>query len=238
MHSDDPYYSSRSSPPINVGLISRNMSGLHILASCNAWRQVVELSMELLQGNPMNAYADDQSLSVVFIFRMIGLFRLKMLDELQQETSTVLAIEESKLLTYLTGVDTVVEAEKGGMGTYLGFLRPSLAAFRVDTIVSLQLLFVEVKVVTGHGDEALNLLYMLKQWLSSPPSPDDSLTVGMDSNGGNRVTMWKWKVIWSLVNVLLRQRLWRQGIKEMIAMLDEVQVLKEEASLACSSAGM
>ena len=188
--------------------------------------------MELLQGNPLNAFTADQTLSVVFIFRMIGLFRLKMLDELQQETCAVLAIEESKLLTQVTGVDTVVEADKAGLGTFLGFLRPSSVTFRVDTIVSLQLLFVEVKVVTGHGDEALNLLYMLKQWLSSAPSDleDVGTLPSEDSNGDNRVVMWKWKVIWSLVNVLLRQRLWRQGLKEMISMLDEVQRLTTESN--------
>ena len=83
-----PLSSVCSSVPINVSLISRNISGLHILASCNAWKQVVSLSLELMQGNPLNAYGDDRaSLSVVFIFRLIGLFRMKMLDELQQESS-------------------------------------------------------------------------------------------------------------------------------------------------------
>jgi hypothetical protein len=187
--------------------------------------------------NPMNAYAEDQSLSVVFTFRMIGLFRLKMLDELQQETSAVLAMEESKLLTHLTGVETVVETVRGGIGTFLGYPRPASDVFRVDNIVSLQLLFVEVKVVTGHGDEALNLLYMLKQWLSTPTptpttTPADSATtagsgLGTDMRVGSRVLMWKWKVSWCLINVLLRQRLWRQGIKEMITMLDEIQLLKD-----------
>ena len=184
--------------------------------------------MELLQGNPMNAFAEDQSLSVVFTFRMIGLFRLKMLDELQQETCAVLALEESKLLSHLTGRETVVEAEKGGVGTFLGYPRPSVDSFRVDNIVSLQLLFVEVKVVTGRGDEALNVLYMLKQWLSTPEEGAIPAAAA-DSAVGSRVLMWKWKVIWSLVNVLLRQRLWRQGIKEMISMLDEVQRCKESA---------
>lgn len=205
--------------------------------------------MELLQGNPLNAFTDDQTLSVVFIFRMIGLFRLKMLDELQQENSAVLAIEESNLLTHLTGMETVIDADKGGMGTFLGYLRPSTTSFRVDTVVSLQLLYVEVKVVTGHGDEALNLLYLLKQWLSSPPSPEDSATASTHTNTsaradsssgrsvGDRVIMWKWKVVWSLVNVLLRQRLWRQGIKEMISMLDEVQRLKTECSTPPGSEG-
>mmetsp|Transcript_36274 Transcript_36274/g.67602 ORF Transcript_36274/g.67602 Transcript_36274/m.67602 type:complete len:433 (-) Transcript_36274:694-1992(-) len=220
------FISKISTPPINAALISRNISGLHILASCNAWKQVIELSFELMQGNTLNAYQDGQEdLSVVFVMRMIGLFRLKLLDELQQDCSAVLAHEESKLLTLITGTEVVIEAEKGGLGTFLEYPRPPIDTYRVDNIVSLQLLFAEVKVVTGHGDEALNWLYMLKKWLSTP---EDTSVDSATSSAWCRAALWKWKVMWSIVNVLIRQRLWRQSIKEMLCIVQEMQQLKEK----------
>jgi hypothetical protein len=209
-----------------VDLISRNKSGLHILASCNAWKQVIELALELMQGNPVDAYVDSQgSLSVIFIFRMMGLFRLKLLDELQLECCAVLAREESKLLTLITGSEVVIEAERGGSGAFLSYCRPPMNSFRVDNIVSLQLLFVEVKVVTGRGDEALNLLYMLKDWLSTPE--EDTAVQDGYSATCSRAMMWKWKVEWALINVLIRQRLWRQSIKEMLSIINNIQELNE-----------
>ena len=212
-----------SNPPVNVSLISRNISGLHILASCNAWSHVVELSMELLKGNPQSAYADDSSLSVIFVFRMVGLFRLKMLDELQYETSSAMAIEESKLLTHLNGVDTDMDADQAGLGTFLQFPMPPLDSFCLDNIISLQLLLTEVKFVTGHSDEAVNLLYTLRKWLTESENAK-KLSSGDDQC--SRCLMWKWKVMWSLINVLLRQRLWRQGIKEMLTLLRELHDMK------------
>lgn len=205
-----------SSPPVNVGLISRHLSGLHILVGCNAWKEVVSLSLELMGGDSMNAFTEDGSLSVMFVSRMVGLFRLKMLDELQQEAAAALASEERRLVSYLSGSEGM-----GGDNTpsFLLFPRPAAGEWRgVDGLVALQLLMVEVKVVTGRGDEALQLLYTLKQWLADPAA---------DSSGhvssGSREVMWRWKARWALVNVLLRQRLWREGIKEMVGMLREVK---------------
>lgn len=225
------FLSKISSPPVNVDTISRNTSGLHKLASCNAWAQVIDLSHELLKVANLSPFRDDGSLSDIFVCRMKGLFRLKMLDELQQELMSVLAIEESKFLTHITGQENSIDTEQGGAGTFLSYCCPAADAFRVDNLVSLQLLFVEVKIVTGRGDEALQMLYLLKQWLSSTENENDK-NVNVHEN---RLNMWKWKVSWSLTNALIRQRLWRQGIKEMISLLDEINQANKMAS---GSSGM
>lgn len=139
---------------------------------------------------------EGSQLNIVFRLRMSAFFRLKMFDELLHEASTVLAFEEQQAHVLLQGIE-----------------RPKQGLFFSDKVLALQLLLIETRTMTGRGEEALQQLYSLRNWLCDNLSP----------NNNDQLLWWKWRVQWSIINTLSKQRQWRQTIYELQTILRDVQ---------------
>lgn len=144
--------------------------------------------------------------NLVFRLRMTAFFRLKMFDEIFQEATAALTFEEQCLGT--------------GQSVYEHGVQ--------DKILALQLLLIEARAMTGRGEEALQQLYSLRKWLcNNLPFHDVQLS--------DEILWWKWRVQWSIINTLSKQRQWRQSIYELQSILRDVQWKRSHFILSAQS---
>lgn len=180
--------------PIDFDTVNCTPAGIQLLARSSAWKKVVEVSECL-------AY-DEYAFSVTFKLRAVALFRLKMFDELSVEVSMILQKAEFDF------------------GNCKDGNKDSIARC-ADKIIALQLLLIEVKTMTGRGEDAMNQLYSLQRWLGRqsefiwPPTTS--------ANKSQVPLWWKWRIIWAIINNLVKQRQWRQSLRELQSLLRDIQ---------------
>jgi hypothetical protein len=180
--------------PIDCDAVNSTPTGLQQLARSSAWKKVVEAS-EPLAG-------DECAFSVAFKLRAVALFRLKMFDELANELGLALQKIESVM-------GDSEDSDKANITR------------STEKIIALQLLLIEVRAMTGRGEDALTQLYSLQRWLCQQSELlwPSSYTVKIP----HAALWWKWRVVWAVVNNLIKQRQWRQALRELQSLLREVQ---------------
>lgn len=194
-------YNLNSLRPLEVDNVARNFSGLLIFAKNGAWKNVVELSEELLKMEEFKAPPSTVNFNIVIRLRLTGLFRLKLFDELSHEVGRALLIEEE----------------------YIQKKSQSQVVAIHEKAIALRLLSIEIKIMTGNVGDAMEQLYVLKKFLNTKVI---ELRDGMDSAAAAEIAQWWcWRVRWSIINGLLRQRLWRQSIVELSDMLHDMPTL-------------
>lgn len=146
------------------------------------WRQIVVITSSI----PVSEYVikindDGQSFADAFLYRMESLFKLKMFDEILTLASTVLSYMESD---------------------------SRLKSTSENLIIALRLTLVEVKVMTGGGDESICILTEIEKELSSK-SQSQSQSKNSQSH--------QWlRVVKSLkVNHFIRQHQLRFAVAEL-----------------------
>lgn len=154
-----------------------------LLAKSSAWKRIVDMSEKLI--------VSEGPFSVTFQLRAVALFRLKMFDELAHEVGVALQAEE-----------ILVEGDDSSKNITLNR--------GLERVIALHLLLIEIKAMTGRGDEALSQLYGLQRWLLTCSSTEPVQQ------------WWKWRIVWAIVNNLVKQRQWRQAIRELKALLESV----------------
>lgn len=194
-----------------------SISGIQTLASLNAWKQVADMSEILLHSkdsnlNINNSNNEGTSFNLVFRLRMVAFFRLKMFDELVQEAGVIITAEEQRISS-LISQSTSAQSADG-----VGFDRPRQGICNSDKVLALQLLLIEARTMTGRGEEALQQLYAIRKWLSNEKS-----VLEWQSQVYEEILWWKWRVQWSIINTLAKQRQWRQTIFELQSILRDVQ---------------
>jgi hypothetical protein len=173
----------------------------------NAWKHVVTMSDQLLTSKDQSLPEEETTqFNLVFRLRMTAYFRLKMFDELVQEATAVLGTEEQRITNLL----------KAQSGNICGYDRPHQGVLNSDKLLALQLLLIEARAMTGRGEEALQQLYALRKWLC-----DDLSEVNILEN--EEILWWKWRIQWSIINTLSKQRQWRQALFELQTILRDVQ---------------
>lgn len=164
------------------------------------------MSEQLLASKDSSSFANEGTqFNIVFRLRMTAYFRLKMFDELVQEASSVLASEEQR-------ISSIQNRQSAGFS----YDRPNQGVGNCDKLLALQLLLIEARAMTGRGEEALQQLFALRQWLCDDNSTDESPV-------NDEILWWKWRVQWSIINTLSKQRQWRQTIFELQTILRDVQ---------------
>lgn len=201
-----------SVPPIDLSTIPISIGGIQTLASLNAWKQVLDMSEKLLHSKDFMSNNEGSSFNLVFRLRMIAFFRLKMFDELVQEASILITTEEQRITSLINQTNTSKSIDN------IGFDRPQQGIYNSDKVLALQLLLIEARTMTGRGEEALQQLYALRKWLSN----EKSLTE-WQSQVNEEILWWKWRIQWSIINTLSKQRQWRQTIFELQSILRDVQ---------------
>jgi hypothetical protein len=201
-----------SIPPLDITTVPSTIAGLQTLARVNAWRHVVSLSDQLLASKDLSFGSEGTQFNIVFRLRMTAYFRLKMFDELVQEASSVLLSEEQR-------ISTLQNLHSGN----LSYDRPNQGVCNCDKLLALQLLLIEARAMTGRGEEALQQLFALRKWLCN-----DNLTNNFQVN--DEILWWKWRIQWSIINTLSKQRQWRQTIFELQTILRDVQWKRSQLS--------
>ena len=122
--------------PANTSNSAQGIQGLQELAAGGAWTKVVEICTSSPEFQVHKSTSGD--LTLQWQLRLEGMFRLKMFDEIGQDTINILNEEEISL------------------GSSDSHSNISLA---------MRLLSCEIKIMTGRCDEAVEQLLLLRQWL-------------------------------------------------------------------------
>jgi hypothetical protein len=201
---EEVFMTKISIPPIDITVVPLSIAGIQTLARVNAWKHVVAMSDQLLTSKDQSLFVNEGTqFNLVFRLRMNAFFRLKMFDELVQEATAVLTTEEHRINALRDQSDT-------------GYDRPHQGVCNSDKVLALQLLLIEARAMTGRGEEALQQLYALRKWLC-----DDLSDVEILEN--DEILWWKWRIQWSIINTLSKQRQWRQTLFELQTTLRDVQ---------------
>ena len=210
-----------SIPPIDISTIPVSIGGIQTLAHLNAWKHVVDMSERLLHSKDSNINNEGTSFNLVFRLRMIAFFRLKMFDELVQEAGVIIAAEEQRV-SNLMHQQQQQQQQQQSFSSQLsdgnGFDRPKQGICNSDKVLALKLLLIEARTMTGRGEEALQQLYAIRKWLSNEKS-----LLEWQSQINDEILWWKWRIQWSIINTLAKQRQWRQTIFELQSILRDVQ---------------
>lgn len=171
------------------------------------------MSEKLLHTTDSSFNPEISSFNLVFRLRMIAFFRLKMFDELVQEAGVAIADEENRISNLMNEVYNISQTTESH-----GFNLPKQGICNSDKVLALQLLLIEARTMTGRGEEALQQLYALRKWLSNEKSP-----IEWQPQVNEEILWWKWRIQWSIINTLAKQRQWRQTIFELQSILRDVQ---------------
>ncbi len=188
--------------PINLSTIPHTLEGVIKLAKEHGWQYVVEFTSKILLESPQ---LTDQERSHLSALRYEGLFRLKMYDEMSIE------ITQSFLDANLTLSDSFPVVE---------------SMHQLDLFVSLQLLTLEVKLMSGHGQDALESLNKQFNWLENRLKNVD----GSDSSLRCRETYWKWHTNCHIINNYIRCRNWKSAIRAMRDLTVELKTLIDHSN--------
>ena len=183
------------------------MSGLQILVKACAWKHVVDLSSKIMNDLPQVDVCVS-GISLLMKYRWEGQFRLKMFDELTQEVGKVLSLEQARLDANRIDISSST--------TSSSFLPQ-------ETVILLQLLLAEVKIMTGRGDEALIELYDVKSALQQKLCDSQLAPVG-----DGAIRSWLWRTRAAITNVLIRQRVWRHAVAELDDMCADIGTAIDE----------
>lgn len=195
-------YSLHRKSPVHYESIPKTSLGLKMLVEACAWKQVVELSSILIaqeNGNNMiNNFTVD--IPLLLKLRWEGLFHCKMFDEILLEVG-----KEADSIHKVT-------LDKSNYNSTCN-----------DVSILLHILLSEVKVMTGHADDALRELYKIKEDLLPFTSGHETV-----DNAAKHVLLRRTNT--SIINALIRQRLWRRAISELQIMLESTEKLLEQLS--------
>lgn len=153
--------------------------------------------------------------------RLQGLFRLKMLDELVEEAAVVLSMQAQFPL------DSSLEGLSDGAPHPM---------FDAGTTVALHMLLLEVKLLTGRNEEAMEQQSILRNKLSAvvravdmhggaAPVAENAARLSIRSDDIQRYS-WYWKVFACIINTSVRLRLWRHAVAELSRLLSETKALR------------
>lgn len=179
--------------PLEPNIIPDNVSGMQMCAKVRAWKNVIVISSRVLQGTSglelvlKNNNTSDRRyvLSSALQLRLEGLFRLKLFDELVEEINTTLtSLSPSDVASGNALADNVLgnvstresTGSAGGVpiskfhNIQLGILknanyRATLALTDFNTQMTLNMLMLEVRLLTGRAEEAIEELFQLKKQL-------------------------------------------------------------------------
>mmetsp|Transcript_32080 Transcript_32080/g.46239 ORF Transcript_32080/g.46239 Transcript_32080/m.46239 type:complete len:558 (-) Transcript_32080:59-1732(-) len=182
--------------PIPLAAVPFDVAGLSILVSASAWSSVVSFTAKLCRNE--TPILENNKLNIVFQYRFEGLFRMKLYDDLLHEVGEILTDEELKLQSHIT---TSVN-------------KPSDLNNKHCLSFSLRLYIVEVKLMTGRSQEALEHLSRMRRWLQQE----------IKSDTANPLEYWLWQVKLHEVNAHIRLRNWKVVTQELKSLIDETQI--------------
>jgi len=204
------------------------------LAKAYAWQHVADYTNQLLN-NHGTLTAEDKS--IMTALRYESLFRLKMYDEMNIEIN--LALEDIDITVFTSSFEQDTPQNNIKL------------IHKMDFFVSMQLLLHEVKLMSGHGQDALESLTQLLKWLNirlqqpqpqpepvepelsslsiiSPPTPPPSTSSATTATISkhtlrSRELYWKWHTHCHMVNNYIRCRNWKQALRLLRDMTIDVK---------------
>lgn len=200
--------------PLDANRLGNNVLSIQQCAENGAWKHVVGISSRMMsmpdqqgQFNTTNG-----SLTLVIKLRLEGLFRMKMFDDIILETNKIILAEEARLEPlYLSNFnqDTVLDC---------------------DLSIAMKVLLYDVTAMTGHYDEAMENLFVLKDSLLkhckyTKPDLAKSNIVNI-----RNIDFWLWRVRSTIVNAATRQRQWRIAVNELLSMISDLHQLRNDYS--------
>lgn len=218
--------------PLDPGSVPATVAGLEILAKSSAWRHVIELSNKITDINNSSTNNDESIISIKTRLRLEGLFRLKMFDELSYEVGSILTAERARLKEKKERLQNQTSVKENEVPNN-------------NTVYAMELLLVEVAVMTGNGETGFQILHQLRQKLeeemieltkmtintspsspSLPPSissPSPTTPATSTSMSVSSSQWWSWRVSSSIINAAIRQRLWRIAVPELSDLLKSIK---------------
>ena len=188
---------------------SRELSIFPRMAKSNAWKNVLDLSTEMLKDYDLSKVPLNSDLRTLLFYRLEGLFRMKMFDELATDVGKFISIFE----------DAKRSLEGPAIDKNLVTIDKRICS---HVIISLKVLFAEVKFSTGRGEEAVEQLYILRDILL-----DEASELGITKK---IVTFWVLKVNSCIINMLIRQRQWKTVITHLHILLLQVKNARSKAA--------
>lgn len=227
--------------------VPSNLVGMRMCAKSRCWKHVIDISSSILDGKSgleyivtSNKLNDGSSkklvLSPVLSLRLEGLFRLQMFDEVIEEihntiTSATSLLSPESLST--AGATASTRTSTFGGNVNMGLLsNPKYASVLsmtdFNTQMILNMLLIEVRLLTGRSEDALQELYAIRE----------QVYVDVDSVANASVEMsppevqlclekfyWFWTVSCTILSTICRQRQWRLAVTEFTKMITEIQKL-------------
>ena len=113
-----------------------------MLAKSGCWKEVVKLSSKLLSdpaAETVVSAANKSLLGPLYRFRFEGLFKMKMYDDLNEEVGSILSSHNCEKAINVTVRDPMY-----------------------DVILSMKLILIEIKMMSGKGRCALSLTFQIQ----------------------------------------------------------------------------
>jgi hypothetical protein len=201
-----------SSQPLDLHHISEDFDGMKMLAKSGCWKEAVKLSGRLLSApeSKTNVSAANKSLlSPLHQLRFEGLFKLKLYDDLAQEVSSILSFHNCEQAINVTVSDPVY-----------------------DVVLSMKMLLIEIKMMTGHSQDALEQLYDMQRMLGGRYA-SQSTSSHTDARGELTPSLveqdsfeyWSFQIKLHVINAFLRLRQWKSAYYALRKVTKEVLTL-------------
>ena len=217
-------------------------------ANARAWKNALQISSNImvLNGkigleyilipNANNANSNEMKrvlvMSPVLKLRLEGLFRLKLFDEVIEEINS--ALTNASNLTSLPSSTSAISPTSSDQSSHEPIrcnitqemkYAAVIPHLDFDTLMILNMMTIEVRLVTGRTEEAMEELGLLKQQLYIDPMKVKEIK----QSEWSRILKgyyWYWVVVMSLCNACCRQRQWRICITELTNMLKDIVQLR------------
>mmetsp|Transcript_2947 Transcript_2947/g.3106 ORF Transcript_2947/g.3106 Transcript_2947/m.3106 type:complete len:619 (-) Transcript_2947:87-1943(-) len=233
--------------PLSPETVPQNLFGLNQLVQSSAWKHVVELSAKLLKESSVSSVSVEASLqdaidgpttgmTLLQKLRWEGLFHMKLFDELNTEISRLLAHETQLLRTELE--DTLHEHTVGSSSQPIDGIKSQSVlqrgkrvlpmTIRRGNCLAIELVHAEVKLMSGHGEDAVEQLYRIRVYLREylAYSRNEEMVPAQSKEALDEIVqILLWRITGSIINALIRQRFWRRVVSEL---QDSLCILRSE----------
>ena len=164
--------------PLASGAIPNNVTGMQMCAKVRAWKNVISISSHVLQGvsglelvlKNNNSSERKYVLSLALQLRLEGLFRLKLFDELVEEISSTLTSLNGGAAVSAAAAAAAAATSSAADSIQLGIFKnasycATLVQTDFNTQMTLNMLLLEVRLLTGRAEEAIEELFQLRKQL-------------------------------------------------------------------------
>jgi len=152
--------------------------------------------------------------------RFEGLFRMKLFDELSAEIQSILTSNETNTIDPSDLLSTTSASS-------ISLLQPPTTATTIETsllsnyinynlTISLRLLLINIKLITGRTQEALELLYILKNWIVILIKNEIKINIIHILN------YWFYQIKCLIINVLIKVRNYKLACIDLNDMINEI----------------